>query len=197
MSKLRSCRCAFTLVEAIIALAIMALAGSVLLLAASSSLQTTDEAVRRVIAEGLADQLLNEIVTKRYMELGESPTDASFGTESNETNAGRSLYDDTDDYHQFVVSPPQGVYGEELGTGNDAGGARHINFRLPSDSLEGFRQRVKLYYTDPSDPSVPLTNGQSSYYRAVEVAIDYLDADGAAHEMAVRRRVYAYLPPPP
>jgi type II secretory pathway pseudopilin PulG len=190
-------RPAFTLIEAIVALGIMALAGSVLLLAAQSSLRTTDELVRRTIAEGLADQLLDEIVTKRYMEVGESPTDSSLGTEANETSAGRSLFDDTDDYHQLSLLPAKDAFGQEMGTGDDAGGLRHPGFRVPDGFFDNFRQRVKLYYVDPADPSQPLADGQTSYYRAVEVAVDYVAADGTERELAVRRRVYAYIPPPP
>jgi type II secretory pathway pseudopilin PulG len=190
-------RRAFTLVEALIAISIMALAGSVLLLAAHSSLRTTDEALQRTVAEGLADQLLDEIVTKRYMEAGETPDDPSLGTESNESGAGRSQFDDTDDYHQFAALPAQGRYGEELGTGDDAGGVRHPNFKVREGYFDNYRQRVRLYYVDPADPSQPLPDGQISYYRCVEVAIDYVDPDGSEQELAVRRRVYAYVPPPP
>ncbi|HZL89975.1 MAG TPA: type II secretion system protein [Pirellulaceae bacterium] len=190
-------RPAFTLIEAVVALGIMALAGSVLLLAAQSSLRTTDELVRRTIAEGLADQLLDEIVTKRYMEVGESPTDSSLGTEANETSAGRSLFDDTDDYHQLSLLPAKDAFGQEMGTGDDAGGLRHPGFRVPDGFFDNFRQRVKVYYVDPADPSQPLADGQTSYYRAVEVAVDYVAADGTERELAVRRRVYAYIPPPP
>jgi type II secretory pathway pseudopilin PulG len=199
-SAIRNPQCgrrAFTLIEAVVALTILALAGSVLLLAAQSSLQTTDEAVRRTIAEGLADQLLDEIVTKRYMEPGDSPTDAVLGTESYETSAGRSQFDDSDDYHQFVSLPAKDAYGQELGTGDDAGGLRHPNFRVPDGFFDNFRQRVQVYYVDPADPSQPLADGQTSYYRAVEVAVDYVAPDGSERELAVRRRAYAYIPPPP
>lgn len=190
-------RSGFTLVEAVVALSIMALAGSVLLLAAQSSLRTTDESLRRTIAEGLADQLLDEIVTRRYMEVGELPTDTTLGTEAGETTAGRSQFDDTDDYHLLATIPAQGMYGEELGTGDDAGGPRHPDFRIRSDFFDGYRQRARLYYVDPSAPAVPLGSGQTSDYRAVEVAIDFVAADGSEQELAVRRRVYAYIPPPP
>ena len=190
-------RPAFTLIEAVVALGIMALAGSVLLLAAQSSLRTTDELVRRTIAEGLADQLLDEIVTKRYMEVGESPTDSSLGTEANETSAGRSLFDDTDDYHQLSLLPAKDAFSQEMGSGDEAGGLRHPGFRVPNGFFDNFRQRVKVYYVDPADPSQPLADGQTSYYRGVEVAVDYVAADGTERELAVRRRVYAYIPPPP
>ena len=190
-------RPAFTLVEAVIALTIMALAGSVLLLAAQTSLRTTDEAVRRTIAEGLADQLLDEIVTRRYMEIGETPNDPILGTEGGETTGVRSLLDDTDDYHHLAVKPAQGMYGEPLGTGDDAGGPRHASFRISSGFFENYRQRVRVYYVDPTAPDLPLPEGQTSYYRGVEVAIDYVDPTGGEQELAVRRRVYAYVPPPP
>ncbi|HUE73124.1 MAG TPA: type II secretion system protein [Pirellulaceae bacterium] len=190
-------RRAFTLIEAVIALVIMSLAGSVLLLAAHSSLRTTDEAVRRTIAEGLADQLLDEIVTRRYMEAGGVPNDGALGTEGGETAAGRSLFDDTDDYHNLVAKPAQGRYGESLGTGDDAGGPRHPNFQVPQGFFDNYRQRVRVYYVDPTAPDKPLPEGQTSYYRGALVAIDYVDPAGGEQELAVRRRVYAYIPPPP
>src|SRR4030095_16828832 len=107
---------------------------------------------------------------KRYMEVGESPTDVILGTEANESGAGRSQFDDTEYYHQLAALPAQGAYGEELGTGADVGGMRHVDFRIRSDFFDNFRQRVKLYYVDPSNPSQPLANGQTSYYRGGEVA---------------------------
>ena len=187
----------FTLIEAIVALVIMSLAGSVLLLAAQTSLRTTDEAVRRTIAEGLADQLLDEIVTRRFMEAGENANDTTLGTEAGETAAGRSLFDDTDDYHNLAARPAQGFYGESLGTGDDAGGQRHGSFQVPDRFFDNYRQRVRVYYVDPTAPDTPLAQGQTSYYRGVEVAIDYVDPAGGEQELAVRRRVYAYIPPPP
>jgi type II secretory pathway pseudopilin PulG len=190
-------RSAFTLVEAVVALVIMALAGSVLLLAAQTSLRTTDEAVRRTIAEGLADQLLDEIVSRRFMEAGETPNDATLGSEGGETAAGRSLFDDTDDYHNLAVSPAKGMCGEPLGTGDDAGGQRHADFKVPDGFFDNYRQRARVYYVDPTAPDKPLPQGQTSYYRGVEVAIDYVDPTGSEQELAVRRRVYAYIPPPP
>jgi type II secretory pathway pseudopilin PulG len=196
-SALRPRRRAFTLIEAVIALVIMSLAGSVLLLAAQTSLRTTDEAVRRTIAEGLADQLLDEIVTRRFMEAGENANDPTLGTEAGETAAGRWLFDDTDDYHNLAARPAQGIYGESLGTGDDAGGPRHGSFQVPDRFFDNYRQRVRVYYVDPTTPDTPLTQGQTSYYRGVEVAIDYVDPAGGEQELAIRRRVYAYIPPPP
>jgi type II secretory pathway pseudopilin PulG len=194
----RARRAAFTLVEALVAISIMALAGSVLFLAATSSLETLDDAVRRVIAEGMADQLLNEVVTKRYMESGESPTAWPLGPAPNEASGnGRELFDDTDDFHQFSAQPAEGVWGEELGTGDDLGGQRHPNFVIPDNTFDQFRQRVRVYYVDPANLALPLADGQVSDYRAVEVAIDHVRPDGSLREIAVRRRVYAYLPPPP
>ncbi len=199
-SAIRNPQCgrrAFTLIEAVVSLVIMALAGSILLLAAQTSLRTTDAAVRQTIAEGLADQLLDEIVTRRYMEPGELPNESSLGAEGGETAAGRSLFDDTDDYHNLIGSPAQGMFGEKLGTGNEAGNPRHPNFKVPDGFFDNYRQRVRVYYVDPLAPDKPLPEGQTSYYRGVEVAIDYLDPTGSEQELAVRRRVYAYIPPPP
>jgi len=60
-------RSAFTLIEAMIALSITSLR-AVLLLSVQSSLDTTIEAVDRTIADGVAQQTMDEVLTKRWSE---------------------------------------------------------------------------------------------------------------------------------
>lgn len=179
-----------------VALAITSLAGSVLLLAVETSLETTTDAVDRMVAEGLADQLINEISSKRFMATGLTAKSASWGPSGSEAAGnGRERFDDTDDYHGYSASPPQGVWGETLGTGNDVGGQRHANFRLPDGFFNNWRQRVSVYFVDPNNPSKRLTSGTSEF-RAAEVAIEYVTANGTTKTLAIRRRVYAYTAPP-
>ena len=186
----------FSLVEAILAISITALAGSVLLLGVESSLRTTSDAVDRTIADGLARQLLDEIATKRFMARGTLSTATPFGpTALENAGSGRERFDDTDDYDAFVAQPAQGVWGEALGTGDDFGGERHASFQVPSGFFNRWRQRVEVYFVDPTDHRVRLSSG-TSQYRAVEVHIEYVDADGVVTPLASRRRVIAYVPAP-
>src|SRR5688572_11889733 len=65
-------RRAFSLIEALIALSITAMAGAVLLLSVDSSLQSTGDAVERTIADGVAQRLLDEILTRRFVDVDEN-----------------------------------------------------------------------------------------------------------------------------
>ncbi len=61
-------------------------------------------ALDRVIAEGMADQMLEEIRHKHYMNPGGSPTQYPLGPNPTEAAApGWSLYDDSDDFHLVVA----------------------------------------------------------------------------------------------
>src|SRR5215211_450520 len=96
----------FSLIEALIALSITSIAGSVLLLSVQSSLDTTIEAVEQTIADGVAQQTMDEILTKRYVGQGESPLATTLGAATSELlGVGTSLFDDADDYHNYINQP--------------------------------------------------------------------------------------------
>ena len=192
----RARRRGFSIVEAIVALSITALAGAVLLLAVESTVQSTTDSVQRTIADGMAQQLLDEALVKHYVAPGSDPLSNNLGPSSTEqAGTGRERYNDSDDYHQFVALPAEGLYGEVLGTGNDLGGLRHANFRVPNGYFQNWRERVEVYFVDPSDHRVRL-NGSTSYYRAIEVFIDIQDTDGTFRNLASRKRIIAYVQPP-
>lgn len=187
-------RSAFTLIEALVAMTITAVAASVLLLAIETTLSSGDSAVERLIAEGLAEQLLNEALNQRFMESGTTATTTPLGTEASETGSGgRSLFDDSDDYHNYSANPPQGFFGETLGTGDDEGGTRIAAMKIPPHVLSDWRQQVKVFFVDPNNLANNLTSG-TSQFRALEVTISRSEA-GSWKTLAKRRRVYAYLPP--
>jgi hypothetical protein len=186
----------FSIVEAIVALSITAMAGSVLLLAVESNVQTTTDSVERTIADGLAQQLLEEALVRRFVAVGSDPLTGAFGPSGHEASGnGRERYDDADDYHRWEALPAEDQYGQAVGTGNDKGGLRHASFRVPDSYFENWRQRVEVYFVDPDDLSRRLTSG-TSYYRAVEVFIDIQDGDGAFRNVASRKRIIAYVEPP-
>ena len=73
-------RFAFSLIEALIALSITSIAGAVLLLSVQSSLDTTIEAVDKTIADGVAQQTIDEILTKRFVGPTENPLTSALGS---------------------------------------------------------------------------------------------------------------------
>lgn len=191
----------FSLVEALIALTIMALAGSVLLLSVESSVETTSDAVDRMIADGVAQQLLERILTKRYAEsinAGGGTLDAilgSIGAEADEAlGTGSELYDDVDDFNGYSAKPPKDPYGQLLGTGDDAGSQRLANFRVPGTFFQTWRVRANVYYVDPSDHTV--TSNTTTAYRAVDVFVEKVHTDGSVTPLANRKRVVCYVAPP-
>jgi type II secretory pathway pseudopilin PulG len=188
-------RRAFSLVEATVAISVLALAGSVLLLAVDSSLQTTTDAVDRTIADGLAQQLLDEISLMHYMEPGTQYSDSLGPTGWESAGSGRERFNDTDDYDKFSAQPAEGRFGEPLGTGNGDGTARHSAFQVAPSYFQSWRQRVEVYFVDPADPSIRLASGTSEY-RAIEVTIERIEADGTVQPLAARKKVIACIPPP-
>jgi len=173
----------FSLVEALIALSIMAMAGAVLLLSVESSLENTADAVDRTIADGIAQQMLDQILTKKFVENaagGGTLADvlAGVGAALDElTGGGTELYDDVDDYNGYVAQPPKDIYGVLLGTGNDTGGQRPANFRAPASFLQNWRVRVQVYFVNPNDHRVVSSSATSPAVSSV--AADFVASPGA------------------
>jgi type II secretory pathway pseudopilin PulG len=186
---------AFSLIEALIALSITSLAGAVLLLSVQSSLDTTLEAVERTIADGVAQQTIDEILTKQYVGEEDDPLTTTLGALTNELlGLGTSLFDDTDDYAGYVAQPLKGTFGEVLGTGDDNGNLRLANFRVRSDFFQKWRVRVAVYYVNANDHTV--TSVAPTSFRAIEVHVEKSLPSGNYFPLAVRKRVIAYIPPP-
>ena len=63
-------RAGFTLVEAVVSTAIVTMAGSALLLGVASAIDATDIVLEQALAEGMAQQLMDEIAGRQYAEPG-------------------------------------------------------------------------------------------------------------------------------
>jgi len=61
----------FTMIESLMAVAITTIAGAALLASVGSAVQSTSETTRNLVAQGLAEQLLDEIAASRF------PTDTT------------------------------------------------------------------------------------------------------------------------
>ena len=190
-------RSAFTLVEAVSALAITAMAASVVLLAMETSLETTADSVDQTIAQGLADQILDEILGNRYAVNAASAHQYPMGPNSYEmAGNARERYNDIDDFHGFRARPAKDRFGIALGQGDGAGGLRHSAFQIPSDRFSRWRIAINLEYVAADDLATDLPDGTTSDYRAIEVRIQHYAADGTVRELARSRRIVAYIAPP-
>jgi type II secretory pathway pseudopilin PulG len=186
----------FSLIEALMALTITSMAGAVLLLGAQSSLDATVEAVDRTIADGIAQQTIDEILTKRYTAPAGNPLTTALAPTLSEIlgTGGTALFSETDAYAGFVAQPIKGLWGENLGTGDDSGNLRLDNFRVRSDYFNNWRLRVDLYYVDPSNHT--LTSTTPTNFRMIEVNVELMRSNGSAFPLANRKRLITYIPPP-
>jgi len=187
---------AFSLIEALIALTITSMAGAILLLGVQSSLDTTIEAVERTIADGVAQQTMDEILTKRYVAAGGNPLGTTLGPLLNEVlgSGGTALFGEVDAYAGYIAQPIKGTWGETLGMGDDNGNLRLENFRVRSDYFQNWRVRVDVYYVNPTNNLQ--TSSTPTNFRAIEVNVELVRPSGAIFPLANRKRVIAYVPPP-
>lgn len=188
-------RCAFSLVEVLVSLTIIGLAGAALLLATESTTQTGNDALAATIARGIAEQILDDVLGQRYMAAGESPTALPFGPEAGEvsTPVKTILFDDADDFHRLDQSPPLDPWGIALGQGNGTGGLRPEDFRLSAAYLANWRVTVAIHYVSESDPAVDLTGTATSGLRSATVTVSRT-VNGVTDTLAQMRRVFSHVP---
>jgi type II secretory pathway pseudopilin PulG len=172
----------FTLVEAVIAISLAAMAGAVLLAGINASVKVTDDGMREMIALGTAQQLMDEALGNLWGGSTTSPP--------------RTNFDQIDDFADYQSMPPVDPSGIALGKDDGQGGERHPNFQATSGLLDRWQQQVLVYPVDLSNPSVQLTSGTSECH-AVEVRIIYNDPQNGARELARLRRVIAHVAPLP
>lgn len=178
-------------------MSVLAVSGSAMLLGVSSSLQNAQEATERTIATGLAEQMVDEVLGARYASPGVSPYQWPLGPNATElAGAGRSRFDDSDDFHGFAAKAPQEPGGATLGTGDGGTGQRAATFRVPSDYFDGWKQEFEVYYVDEDDPRQRLSGSNTSHLRAVEARVLREVTPGVWRTLVTVRRVFAYVPAP-
>ncbi|MBN2217960.1 MAG: prepilin-type N-terminal cleavage/methylation domain-containing protein [Pirellulales bacterium] len=191
-------RTGFSLTEALVSLTITAVAGAAIVFSVNSNLQLTDHTQRRVIAQGMARQLMDEVLGTRYMALDSTPYQTVFTPSSWELETGtRERFDDIDDYHGTLSEPPVDEYGILLGTGNGEGGQRNPAFWAPIGYLSRWQQQITVSYASSLDLNQSLSGNQTSDFRAVEVRIVYNDSERGPIELAKIRRIVSYVPSVP
>jgi len=189
-------RAGFTFIEAMVAVSITSMVGVAILLGVSASLQSSSSALEQTVALGMAQQIMDELASKRYAEFPTNPYDTPLGPVGSEAaGPGRSQFNNVGDYNGLNSQPPLDPWGISLGTDDGQGGARHPNFQA-SDYFANWQESAEVYYVDPSNPAKRLADGQTSGSRAVEVHIAVQDRTGVVREVLTLRRVFAYVPAP-
>lgn len=109
----RRMHAAFTMVEIVVTIAVVALMFVAAMNAVGASRTTLLRVGEQSRAHALAHELMQEILAQPYRD----PHDpSSFGPTSTESNTGdRSLFNDVDDYDGWRAAPPETIDGEPLG----------------------------------------------------------------------------------
>ncbi len=187
---------AFTLVEALVAISITAIAGAALLWGIESSIQTTQYGLEQTIARGIAEQLVDEALGWAYCSDPSEPYQWPLCPNAWEAGGtARERYNDIDDFTGFTRTPPVDAWGVMLGTDNGEGGKRHANFCVGARFFDNWKEEIEVYYVSPADFSVRLANGKVSDYRAVEARVVVDSPQRGRRELAKARRVVTYVPP--
>src|SRR5262249_3311612 len=121
-----TCRRGFTLIEALLATTLAAIAGTALLDGIYGSVENTRAAQEQTIAAGLAQQMMDEIAGKMYCAVRNQPYETTLGPSSTEqAGIGRSLYNDIDDYNGVRNAPPLDPWNISIGNDDGQGGTRY------------------------------------------------------------------------
>ncbi|MFI4876723.1 MAG: prepilin-type N-terminal cleavage/methylation domain-containing protein [Blastopirellula sp. JB062] len=186
----------FSLIEALVCLTIITLTSAALLLSVESTLEATMDAQEMTIASGLADLMLDEALGQDWVDPAQSdPYPTSLSAAGSEISAaGRTQFDDTDDYNDYSATPPEAIDGKTLGRSDGAGRDLPPSFRMSESFLRRWRCECEIYYVDPDDHTQELDDTDPSPYRAIEVVISHLDGENW-RTVLTRRRVFTYVPP--
>ncbi len=181
----------FSMVEAVIAVSITTLAGGALLASLGGAVHSSTDAMQASVARGLAEQLIDEIASTRF------PPE----TNSTPSGAGRSGFDDIDDFASWSSSPPVDRQGTSLGAdGLDDSGlpaARPTGLQPDLSFMARFTRAVVVERVDPDTGSGWNVVSQHTNFRRVTVSVTYTDAQSHTKTLAELTRIFSYVPVAP
>ncbi len=184
---------AFTLVECLVALTLLAISGAVLLHATEATLATVDSQYEQMVAGGVGRQLMEEICARRYHDASTDALSTGLGPGLWElAGDGRSRFDDVDDFHGYRAAPLEDLWGQPLGREDDAGGLRPSQMWVPTHLMQHWEVVVQIHYMDPDNPAVRLPAGEVSAYRRIRITIKKRVESGGAIRLARLERLVVY-----
>ena len=181
-----------TLVESLIAVSLTTLAGSALLTTIGSTVQISTNSAYTAIAQGLADQIMDEVSAAKFPHTQSGTTSGYSMTTGGQ---GRSGFDDLDDYNGWNASPPQTRDGMPIGTerlmASSSSSARPSSFQPDPRFVSRFKQQVTVEKIAESTGGVSVVVTSTTSLRRVTVTISYTDAQNQTNVLAVQTRVFS------
>lgn len=182
----------FSMVEALLAVTITTIAGGALLTSIGSAVQTSSESTHTTIAQGLAEQLMDEIAATRF------PEDEPIGSTVALT---REDFEDIDDYSGWKQSPPTSRDGFVVGTEGfewrEFKIRRVTMMRLNPKYIAPFSRQVDIERVEPDSGSGWNVVSQHTNHRQVTVRVNYAYPNGTIATLAEVTRIFSYVPAAP
>ncbi|MCA9098030.1 MAG: type II secretion system protein [Planctomycetaceae bacterium] len=179
ISRPRSARSGVTLLEAVMAMTILTITGSALLSAAMATIQSSSIMSQAVVAEGIADQLADEIQAIGFPR--GTNTLPSAGTP-------RVAFNHVDDFAGYNQKPPVDRLNKTLGTEDPFVSTRNAALQPESGFISKFRQQVVVERLSPNLNSFDVVTSDTNY-RRITVTVSYQDAAGTEIPLVNRTRI--------
>jgi type II secretory pathway pseudopilin PulG len=144
-------RAGISLVETIVSTMLVGILMTTSLQTVGMSLRQQMTSTQNVVAAALANGLMSEIVTQSYME--PSVSASAIIRESGESGSSRTAYDDVDDYHGWIETPPE--------TREDIALATYA----------GWQRTVSVVWVNAND--VSLTSGTETRVKKITVTVSF------------------------
>ncbi len=190
----------FALVESVIAMTVLALAGGALLTSMAGAVNSCNDAVYRTVGRGLADQLMDEIAAAQFpTEVPSSPSSSS----------ARSLFRTIDHYTGWKECPPQTKSGVILGMDQPSSSGststlmtdvtnseRPTAMRASSEFIKRFSRVAIVERVQPAATGWTVVS-QNTSYRRVTVQVLYSVGASSSQLVSEQTRVFAAVPPTP
>lgn len=178
-----------TMVESLIAVAVTTFAGAAVLTSLTSAMQSSTLMSQKLVANGLAQQLMDEITATRFpRDTDQRPT----------SGASRDSFNDIDDYDGWSARPPMDRHGREIGTEGQWSGTLHLprpGQAQPSrDLLASLTREVQVERLTPSDGNDWTVTAGASPYRRVTVTVAQTDGRGETTVLAQISGVFCEVP---
>lgn len=176
------------MVESLMAMAVAAISGTALLTSIGTAIQSSTETLNTSLAQGLAEQLMDEVSATRFPAATNVPLSAK---------SARSVFDDMDDFNAYSRSPPEDRNGYAIGTegpGSLPPAMRALWMQPDASFFNGFSQQVLVERLLPNGTGWTVVS-QHTDYRRVTVTISATDPRGQTRDLAQVVRVFAYSPP--
>lgn len=185
------------MMEAVVAMMIVAIAGSVLMLGVEATLDSVIEQEEVLMADGIARQMLDEIQGQNWVDpslLG-SPYQTSLSASPDELKGpGRFRFDDTDDYNNYVSTPPVDIRGNLLTSADNNGDTLPDGFRPSGKKLADWRCEVEVAYVSETDHATQLPDNNPTNYRVIVCRMYHQNLDGTWRQIVQRERIITYIP---